>query len=101
MKQRTLSFNTRQLFRPIGTHQWYPPHAFGAQGSADHSDGFAATRLPRGVQKRISQKKESNRPAASGFWPPASCLRLIGLRPPLLTGFWPPDYLIKPDSEFF
>ena len=36
MKQRTLSFNTRQLFRPIGTHQWYPPHAFGAQGSADH-----------------------------------------------------------------
>ena len=47
MKQRTLSFNTRQLFRPIGTHQWYPPHAFGAQGSADHLDWFATTRLPR------------------------------------------------------
>ncbi len=29
-------FNTRQLFRPLGTRQWFPPHAFGAQGSANH-----------------------------------------------------------------
>ena len=29
-------FNTRQLFRPLGTREWYPPHAFGAQGSANH-----------------------------------------------------------------
>ena len=71
LKQRLLTFNTRQLFRPIGTRQWYPPHAFGAQGSADHLDWFATTRLPRGLQKRISQKRVE----------PASGLRLFGLRP--------------------
>ena len=64
LKQRLLTFNTRQLFRPIGTRQWYPPHAFGAQGSADHLDWFATTRLPRGLQKRISQKRVE---PASGF----------------------------------
>ena len=95
LKQRLLTFNTRQLFRPIGTRQWYPPHAFGAQGSADHLDWFATTRLPRGLQKRISQKRvepaSGLRPPA--FWPPASWFQLIGFMPSLVTGYWPPDYL--------
>ena len=72
MKQRTLSFNTRQLFRPIGTHQWYPPHAFGAQGSADHLDWFAITRPQRGLQKKNSFKKSH-----SGLRPLSSGLRLF------------------------
>ena len=68
MKQGTLSFNTRQLFRPIGTHQWYPPHAFGAQGSADHLDWFAITRPQRGLQKEFFKKSHSGlRPLSSGL----------------------------------
>ena len=31
IRPRIQTFNARQLFRPIGTHQWYPPHAFGVQ----------------------------------------------------------------------
>ena len=38
--------NTRQLFRPWGTHEWHPPHAFGAQDTMLHTmlHRFAASR---------------------------------------------------------
>ena len=70
MKQRTLSFNTRQLFRPIGTQQWYPPHAFSAQGSAYH---FGLVRYyPAAVW---SPKKNFFKKSHSGLRPPASFIR--------------------------
>ena len=74
MKQRTLSFNTRQLFRPIGTHQWYPPHAFGAQGSADHFGSVCYNPAAAWSPKKNFLKRVI---LASGLRPLSSGLRLF------------------------
>jgi len=50
-KKTIETFDTRRLFRRMGTRQWYPHHAFGARGSANH---FGA--LPQGLEIKISKE---------------------------------------------